>query len=154
MKNKVKYAKEIMEIACDGDAIAISKTTGKPNRCGNVGCEDCMRYTGRPGCAESRLREWAESEYIEKQAISKKDRAFLRYIDGEFKHIVRDSDGVLKIFSGDVVKCRESWKDEIGLEFWEELSGFNVQFPMVKWSDESPWLIEDLKKLKVVEEYD
>lgn len=62
MKNKEKFAKDILEIACNGDAIAVSKTTGKPNRCGNVGCEDCMRYTGRPGCAEKRLREWAESE--------------------------------------------------------------------------------------------
>ena len=66
MKNKEKFAKDILEIACNGDAIAVSKTTGKPNRCGNVGCEDCMRYTGRPGCAEKRLREWAESECIER----------------------------------------------------------------------------------------
>ena len=26
MKNKEKYAKEILEIACNGDAVAISKT--------------------------------------------------------------------------------------------------------------------------------
>lgn len=25
---------------------------------------------------------------------------------------------------------------------------------MVKWEDEEPWLIEDLKKLEVVEEYE
>ena len=31
---------------------------------------------------------------------------------------------------------------------------FNVDFPMVKWSDSEPWLIEDLKKLEVVEEYE
>lgn len=28
---------------------------------------------------------------------------------------------------------------------------FNVDFPMVKWEDDKPWLIEDLKKLEVVE---
>lgn len=31
---------------------------------------------------------------------------------------------------------------------------FSVDFPMVKWSDKKPWLIEDLKKLEVVENYE
>lgn len=31
---------------------------------------------------------------------------------------------------------------------------FNVDFPMIKWSDEEPWMIEDLKKLEVVDEYE
>lgn len=31
---------------------------------------------------------------------------------------------------------------------------YNVNFPMVKWSDEEPWLIEDLKKMEVVENYE
>ena len=30
---------------------------------------------------------------------------------------------------------------------------YNVDFPMIKWSDEEPWLIENLEKLEVVEEY-
>lgn len=30
----------------------------------------------------------------------------------------------------------------------------DVDFPMVKWEDSEPWLIEDLKKLEVVEEYE
>lgn len=33
-------------------------------------------------------------------------------------------------------------------------SDLNVIFPMVKWSGEEPWLIEDLKKLEVVEDYE
>ena len=31
---------------------------------------------------------------------------------------------------------------------------YNVDFPMVKWSDSEPWLIEDLKKLEVVDSYE
>ena len=31
---------------------------------------------------------------------------------------------------------------------------FNIDFPMVKWEDEEPWLIEDLKKLEVVDSYE
>lgn len=30
---------------------------------------------------------------------------------------------------------------------------FNVELPMVKWSDDEPWLIEDLLNLEVVDEY-
>lgn len=149
MKNKEKFAKEIVEIACNGDAIAISKTTGKPNRCGNVGCEDCMRYTGRPGCAEKRLKEWAESEYIEKLAISKKDRAFLEYLEG-YKYISRNGDGKLYAYKSMPIKASDRWENGI----CRNLAVLDIIFPMVKWEDDEPWLIEDLKKLEVVEEYE
>lgn len=28
------------------------------------------------------------------------------------------------------------------------MNKFNVDFPMIKWSDEQPWKISDLKKIK------
>ena len=31
---------------------------------------------------------------------------------------------------------------------------FDIKLPMVKWEDPEPWLIEDLKKLEVCEEYE
>lgn len=30
---------------------------------------------------------------------------------------------------------------------------FNIDFPMIKWTDEQPWKISNLKKLKVVKNY-
>ena len=30
----------------------------------------------------------------------------------------------------------------------------DINFPMVKWSDKKPWLIEDLKNLEVVDSYE
>lgn len=62
MKNKEKYAKEILEIACSGSKIAIDKNTGKICACGLLKCRDCIfdkRY-----CAET-LKHWCESEYVE-----------------------------------------------------------------------------------------
>ena len=44
MKNKEKYAKEIVEIACSGDALAVSKVTGKPISCTKTSCEHCNCY--------------------------------------------------------------------------------------------------------------
>lgn len=153
MKNKEKFAKDILEIACNGDAIAVSKTTGKPNRCGNVGCEDCMRYTGRPGCAEKHLREWAESEYIEKPVISKRDRAFLDYLNVDIYYIARDMGGDLYVYISKPLKLIICWKSSES-EASKSLRMFNVDLPMVKWSDSEPWLIEDLKKLEVVDDYE
>lgn len=49
---------------------------------------------------------------------------------------------------------KESMAGYMILAFFKNLCGFSVDFPMVKWSDDSPWLIEDLKKLEVVEEYE
>ena len=41
---------------------------------------------------------------------------------------------------------------------WIGISGvglykFNIDLPMIKWTDEQPWKISDLKKLKIVENY-
>lgn len=144
MKNKEKYAKEIVEIACEGNEVAVSKETGKPVRCVDMRCSMCainLNEDKYKTCTDYR-KEWAESEYIKKTVISKKDRAFLEYLKEEFKYIVRHKDGTLF-----------TYKD--GLTNWFSLNRFDVDFPMVKWEgNEEIWLIEDLKKLEVVEEYE
>ena len=66
MKNKEKYAKEIVEIVCEGCALAVSKETGKPVRCADIECDECTL-----SCQNmASLKEWAESEYTEKPVIS------------------------------------------------------------------------------------
>lgn len=90
MKNKEKFAKEITEIACSGSCLSVNKATGKPTKCVDISCEECLRHDERNICGQKLLRQWAESEYIEKPVISKKDRAFLDYLEEEYKHIARD----------------------------------------------------------------
>ena len=154
MKNKEKYAKEIVEIACSGDVLAVSKVTGKPISCKNTSCEDCNRCNDFPICEEKRLREWAESEYIEKPVISKRDRMFLELFNDKCKYIARDSNGKLHGYELTAMKNEK-------MEIWDTVAEyvnidyfFTTDFPMIKWSDSEPWLIEDLKKLEVVEEYE
>ena len=150
MKNKEKYEKEIVEIACNGDDIAIDKRTGKVSSCTHVPCSNCLFC--KNGCAKGR-REWAESEYIEKPVISKLDRGFFEYLNGKFKYIARDGVGALYAYSAKPCKERGVWMPQTGgffhLDFY-----FSVDFPMIKWSDSEPWTIERLKKLEVVEEYE
>lgn len=149
MKNKEKYAKEIIEIACGGDSIAIASNSGKLVRCRNIKCYECLFNSTN---CENDTREWAESEYIEKPVISKRDRAFLDYIKEEYKFIARDENGKLYVYN------LKPYKDKVAL-CWGVSNyvcltlNYNVDFPMVKWEDSEPWLIEDLKKLEVVEEY-
>lgn len=86
--------------------------------------------------------------------ISKKDKAFLEYLKEEYKYIARDKNDVLYAYNAEPCKAHESWNSGCS-DYWFHLNHrFDVNFPMVKWSDEEPWLIEDLKNLEVVEEYE
>lgn len=156
MKNKEKYAKEIVELACNGSDIAVSKATGNPIDCNIIKCDCCALCKGgtyNDGTCRGALRKWAESEYNEKSVISKKDRAFLEYLSVNIQYIARDMSGRLYIYVRRPYKQIDCWSSS-AFETEETLWMFNIDFPMVKWSDEEPWLIEDLKKLEVVDEYD
>lgn len=149
MKNKEKYAKEIMDVACSGDSIAIIKKSGRIVPCNGAICSLCL-FRGYD-CNEN-TREWAESEYIEKPVISKMDRAFLDYLNCNYKYIARDMSGELYVHFSKPHKIIHYWNSTDELS--NGLKIFNIDFPMIKWSDSEPWLIEDLKKLEVVEEYE
>ena len=153
MKNKEKYAKEIVEIACDGHDIAVNKNTGKPESCKFLNCNECLfSGHGNKSCNDV-TRKWAESEYIEKPVVSKRDKTFLEYIKEEYKYIARDENGKLFAYKSKSCKLERfgSWVDSGCGGLYLK---YNVDFPMVKWEDDKPWLIEDLKKLEVVEEYE
>lgn len=156
MKNKEKFAKEIVDaVTSGGYGFCFDKSSGKIRRCDELSsCNECLFCEPHSvdECDKAK-KEWAESEYIEKPVISKRDRAFLEYLNKKYKYITRDNNTWLYAYS---VKPRK------GYTFWEVNSGkslcfdglIDVDFPMVKWSDEEPWLIDDLKKLEVVEEYE
>lgn len=148
MKNKEKYAKEIMEIACNGSSIAVTKKYRRIAPCGSTFCEECLFCSAN--CKE-KVREWSESEYIE--VISKRDRAFLEYLDTIIHYVTRDLNDDLHIYISKPHKLIDCWESS-GCELDKSLKFFKLDFQMVKWEDDKPWLIEDLKKLEVVEEYE
>lgn len=150
MKNKEKYSKRIVEIACDGNGIAVDKHSETVDSCLCIPCSDCL-FNDNKDCDKGR-REWAESEYIEKPVISQKDKAFLEYIKEEYKCIARDKNGELFLYRLTPYK-EEGVLNWIGRNCSCLHLKYNVDFPMVKWEDSEPWLIEDLKRLEVVEEY-
>lgn len=150
MKNKEKYAKEIIDIACSGDRIAVIEKSGRIVSCGSILCSKCL--FSYYDCIK-KTREWAESEYIEKPVISKRDREFLEYLDKKYEYIARNEDASLYAYNTKPSKSCILWKPKL-CEKYLCFDCFIIDFPMVKWSDSEPWLIEDLKKLEVVEEYE
>ena len=150
MKNKKKNTKEIVELACDGYRVAVDKRTDKIVSCEDIPCSKCLFFDNKD--CDRRRREWAESEYIEKQVISKRDRAFLEYLGEELKYIVRSKSDNLMACQNSAEKREDGWVIDSGVI--KSLQKLNIDFPMVKWSDEEPWLIEDLKNLEVVDSYE
>ncbi len=62
MKNKEKFAKEIIEIACSGSKLALYN--GEICVCKSLMCSECEFYNGGVPC-DSKCKAWAESEYVE-----------------------------------------------------------------------------------------
>lgn len=146
MTNREKFAKEILDIACSGEKLAMRKADKCLTECVNLNCDDCF-FSGTWDCCEA-IRKWAESEYIEQPKISKKDRAFLDYLK-YYKYMARDSCGELYVYITKPKKGLRNWADAR----FKSLARLDIDFPMVKWSDDEPWKIDDLKKLEVVNEY-
>ena len=63
MLNKEKYAKEIIDISCDGYGIA--KQNGHLQPCRYTACSKCD-FNTTLGCPEE-MRKWANSEYKERE---------------------------------------------------------------------------------------
>lgn len=62
MKNKEKFAKEIIEIACSGSKLALCN--GEICVCKSLMCSECEFYNVGVPC-DSKCKAWAESEYVE-----------------------------------------------------------------------------------------
>ena len=61
MKNKEKYEKDILDIACSDSRLAFDKTTNKVVPCNSLCCSNCLFGHN---CDEE-IKEWFESEYVE-----------------------------------------------------------------------------------------
>lgn len=89
----------------------------------------------------------------EEPTITSAEKVLLENIGKNFKYIARNRDSTLFVY-GD-----EPEKEVEKLNMWirrpdsyiANLAVYIHLFPMVKWEDEEPWLIEDLLKLPVKE---
>ena len=65
MTNKEKYGKEILDIACTGDNVAMRKSDNVIVGCKKLKCSDCAFTTHGKGYCNDMIEKWANSEYVE-----------------------------------------------------------------------------------------
>ena len=65
MTNKEKYGKEILDITCTGDRVAMRKSDNVIVGCRKLGCLDCAFATHGKGDCNDMIEKWANSEYVE-----------------------------------------------------------------------------------------
>ena len=64
MTNKEKYGKEILDIACTGDRVAMRNSDNVIVGCRKLECLDFAFNTHGKGCNDA-IEEWTNSEYVE-----------------------------------------------------------------------------------------
>lgn len=65
MTNKEKFAEKILDIACSGDRLAVSKAALELTTCRKLECRDCLFNTHGNGACGDETDKWANSEYVE-----------------------------------------------------------------------------------------
>ena len=64
MKNREKFEKEIMDIACSGHSIAFDMEANKLTDCNHTLCGNCAFHSSISSCRD-KCKKWSESEYKE-----------------------------------------------------------------------------------------
>ena len=158
MTNREYYKEQILDIACSGAAIAVDKTTEEIAICGYIygdgaiACEQCLfNLDDREECEEE-CKEWCASEHIERPKLTKNERLFLSLLSKVWRYMARDRNGRLFIFDQSPLKNSNlgMWDNRTSLAIRVDIL-IGDSFSIVKWEDEKPWLIEDLKKIPVEE---
>lgn len=155
MKNREKFAKEILDIACKGDTIAVTEDN-KVVSCCDINCHKCLFY--KPDdygscCDDEEPMKWTESEYVEKSTITSREKMFLDLLLSKWKYIARDNDyNRLFLYTDKPSKKSTYWLSETKYANTIRCDAFDVKFDLIKWDDKEPWSIEDLKNLEVKDE--
>ena len=154
MKNREKFAKEILDIACKGNIIAVTKDN-KVVCCNDINCEQCLFHKGDDYggyCDDTERIRWVESEYVEKKhTITSREKNFLDALLSNCKYIARDINNDLYIYYNKPRRnsMNELWINEDSSYFYVSRDMYGNMFDFIKWEDEEPWSIEDLKNLEV-----
>lgn len=146
MKNIEYYKEKILDIVGHGDSVGVDRNTNEPEGCAFLGCENCKLLDN----CNNGLRGWCNEEYIEKPQITENDKKFLDIVNPKFKYIVKDRDNILCLSMEMPFRGENHW---IGVNSCEYISEncFNGLFRFIKWDDEEPWRLDDLKKLEICE---
>lgn len=141
MKNKEKFAKEILDIFCNGDSVAMDKDRMKLQVCGGTECEDCYfcraNYPHNASNCERNFSHWANSEYKEKKEFSEADKAYVTAMD-KLNWFVRDKNGDVWGFVNEPLKKRDYWHTDNTKFLLFQSFASSATFEPLSWEDEEP----------------
>lgn len=140
MKNKEKFAKEIVELATKSQTLAVNQES-KVIVCSQSNCKKCIFYTGAGRCCDKR-KDWAESEYVEPKVFTEEEKAFIRACDN-IEYVARNADGSLYFYRSKPNKFTYSWAMQSFTPIYSK-SITNLEFKSVLWEDSEPTSREEI----------
>lgn len=145
MKNKEKYANEIIELALRNKSLAMNNKTRKLCDCADVDCSSCFfddkNYIKpqKGGCLAN-TNHWANSEYVEPKEFTKQEKALIRPLDN-IEWIARDRDGILYGYIQKPEKRDFKWS---GIAHIDITHSSSCEFKAIKWEDTEPTSREEI----------
>lgn len=134
MKNKEKFAKEIVEIAIKSRPFCVGKD-GKIIDCWSSPCRNCIFSRNEERCWVQR-EAWAESEYVEPKVFTEKEKAILIALP-KANWVARDESGEVFLYTEKPIKKSQYWFLPGGGDI--PVSRFSdAKFESVKWEDIDP----------------
>ena len=145
MKNKEKYAKQIVEVAVKGSHIAFDKINNKVAPCNSIMCADCLFQKSEESCQRA-TEAWANAEYKEPKIFTEREKAFITLFP-EIQYIARDENTKIFGYLQKPIKYEEEgwWVYEDGPDSTIEISfGDLLKFESVQWEDKEPTSREEI----------
>lgn len=149
MKNKEKFANEIIELAIQGLRFGVDKSSNRVApcnsiQCNSIRCVDCL-FHGVSSCSQKTF-EWANAEYKEQKQFTEREKEFIKLFP-EIKYLARDDGGKLFAFKDKPFKDEEEewWTCKNDSDILFEISfGELLKFNSIQWDDEEPTSREEI----------
>lgn len=151
MKNKEKFAKEILDIVCTGDDVAIDKDTMKLRACNRFSKFECLKCLNCYFSEENfplhtknciaNFVHWANSEYKEKKVFSEADKALVKGLD-KLNWFAKDKNGIVYGYVDKPFRNGAVWDVEVEVgdnyALARASSYTSATFEPLSWDDEEP----------------
>lgn len=144
MKNKEKYAKEIVEITINGHPFAYDTYFKRVVPCRDIQCVNCL-FNGMSSCLQGRL-EWANAEYKEPRQFTVREKAFINLFP-EIQYIAKDENDKIFGYLQKPIKDEEEgcWFCVDGPDIVLGINlGDLLKFESIQWEDEEPTSREEI----------
>ena len=133
----------------NGDGFAVDKESGELRVCGDIKCSRCA-FNG--GHYANKILCWLMAEHKEPPTLTQKDFYLVQLLSDGW--VARDMGKTLHWYRDKPIKLDTYWAATQAepIDYGERLRFLEPILAFIRWEDEEPWSVEDLRKLKVREE--